>query len=83
VLDVFNEIVLKSGPRAADIEHDIKKALMRNAQLDASRISVTTSNGTVKVQGIVHSWAEHNEAVSAAWAAPGVTEVDDRVLVEN
>jgi len=83
VLDVFNEIVLKPGPRAADIEHAIKKALIRNAQLDASRISVTTSNGIVKVQGIVHSWTEHNAAVSAAWAAPGVTDVDDGILIEN
>ena len=83
MLDLLNEIVLKPGPRAADIEHDIRKALIRNAQLDASRISVTTSNGTVKVQGIVHSWTEHNTALCAAWAAPGVTEVDDRVLVEN
>jgi len=37
----------------------------------------------VKVQGIVHSWAEHNEAVSAAWAAPGVTDVDDGILIES
>jgi osmotically-inducible protein OsmY len=30
----------------------------------------------------VHSWAEHDDAIAAAWAAPGVTEVDDRILVE-
>ena len=32
--------------------------------------------------GAVNSWAKHDEAVAAAWSAPGVTEVDDRILVE-
>jgi osmotically-inducible protein OsmY len=31
--------------------------------------------------GTVSSWAEHDEAVAAAWSAPEVTDVDDQILV--
>ncbi len=82
VIDVFDEIKLKAKPKAKAVKDDIKSAFKRNAALDADSISVTTSNGTVKLKGAVNSWAEHDEAVLAAWAAPGVTDVDDRILVE-
>lgn len=42
----------------------------------------TASYGSVIVAGTVHSWAEHDEAVAAAWSAPGVIDVDDRIVVE-
>jgi len=42
---------------------------------------VDTINGTVRLTGTVNSWSEHDAAVAAAWAAPGVIEVDDRVSV--
>jgi osmotically-inducible protein OsmY len=82
VIDVFDEIKLKAKPKANAVKDDIRSAFERNAALDADDLSVTTSNGTVKIKGAVNSWAEHDEAVSAAWAAPGVTDVDDRILVE-
>jgi osmotically-inducible protein OsmY len=31
--------------------------------------------------GNVRSWTERQEAERAAWAAPGVTQVDDRLLI--
>ncbi|HUA44493.1 MAG TPA: BON domain-containing protein [Solirubrobacteraceae bacterium] len=82
VIDVLDEITLKAKPKAKAVKDDIRSAFERNAALDADGLSVTTSNGTVKIKGAVNSWAEHDEAVSAAWAAPGVTDVDDRILVE-
>jgi osmotically-inducible protein OsmY len=82
VIDVFDGIKLKAKPKANAVKDDIRSAFERNAALDADDLSVTTSNGTVKIKGAVNSWAEHDEAVSAAWAAPGVTDVDDRILVE-
>ena len=69
-------------PDAGDIRHEIKDAFKRNAKLDAESLSVETSNGTVKLSGIVGSWAEHDEAIDAAWAAPGVKNVDDHILVD-
>jgi len=73
--------IVGTGPRAGDVADAIKAAFKRNAKLDADDLAVTTSNGTVTVEGVVGSWAEHNEALAAAWAAPGVTDVEDRVTV--
>jgi len=80
--DVFSEITLNPRPNAGDVRDKIKDAFKRNAKLDAEDISVTTSNGTVTVNGAVSSWAEHDEAIDAAWAAPGVTNVKDEIYVE-
>jgi osmotically-inducible protein OsmY len=82
VTDVDNEIELTGPPpKADDVKDSITRALERNARLDASDLSVESSNGTITVKGTVSSWAEHDEAIAAAWSAPGVRRVHDRVLV--
>jgi osmotically-inducible protein OsmY len=82
VVAVDNEIDLVTpGPSAGDVKHSIKKAMERNAKLDADGVSVESSNGQVTLHGTVSSWAEHDDAVDAAWAAPGVMGVKDRILV--
>jgi osmotically-inducible protein OsmY len=82
-LGLFNEIELEIPiPDVGIVADDVKRAFERNAKLDADHLSVFTTEGTVMVQGRVSSWAEHDEAIAVAWAAPGVTEVDDRISVE-
>src|SRR6266511_5694779 len=82
VMGVEDEIeLIAPGPTADDVEHSIKKAMERNAKLDAESVSVESSNGTITLRGTVSSWADHDEAVSAAWAASGVTRVKDHILV--
>jgi osmotically-inducible protein OsmY len=81
-LDVFDEIELEyPPPNAGDVKDSIKKAFKRNAALDADDLHISTDNGTLTVKGTVSSWAEHNEAIDAAWAAPGVTSVRDDLTV--
>jgi osmotically-inducible protein OsmY len=81
-LDVYDEIELTHPtPNAGDMQDSIKKAFKRNAALDANDLYISTSNGTVTINGNVSSWAEHDEALEAAWAAPGVTSVDDEMTV--
>ena len=63
------------------MQGSIKKAFKRNATLDADDLFVTTNNGTVTINGTVSSWAEHDEALDAAWAAPGVTSVHDEMTI--
>jgi osmotically-inducible protein OsmY len=83
VSGIENDITLTSTPDGRDISNDIGDAFRRSARLDADELSVDTpSYGTVILAGAVSSWAEHDEAVAAAWSAPGVTEVDDRIVVE-
>ena len=81
-LDVFDEIGLTHPtPDAGDVQESIKKAFKRNAAIDANDLTISTYNGTVAIDGTVGSWAEHDEAVDAAWAAPGVSSVHDQLTV--
>jgi osmotically-inducible protein OsmY len=83
VLDVWNDIVITGTlPDANGIKDAIESALGRRAKVDANSVKVRTGGGTVTLEGKVGSWAEHDEAVAAAWAAPGVRDVDDRLRVE-
>ena len=82
VAGMINQIELMAPmPSAGDVKQSIKKAIERNAKLDAEAVSVESSNGTVTISGTVSSWSEHDDAVSAAWAAPGVRRVKDQILV--
>jgi osmotically-inducible protein OsmY len=82
VTDVDDDIELVPPPPTVhEIEHDIEKAMKRNARLDAESVSVQSENGTVTLRGTVSSWADHDQAVDAAWAAPGVKRVNDHILV--
>jgi len=81
VFGIEDQIKLITAPDGRDIANDISGAFARSARLDANGLSVSTSPGTVTLSGVVHSWAEHDEAIAAAWAAPGVTEVHDRIKI--
>jgi osmotically-inducible protein OsmY len=83
VFGVENDIELvPPGPSSDEVQGSIKKALERSAKLEANGLSVETSHGIVTLSGSVNSWSEHDAAVDAAWGAPGVTRVDDRIYVE-
>jgi osmotically-inducible protein OsmY len=82
VTGVENDLYLvMPTPSAGDVQHAIKKAFTRDAKLDADDLMVASSNGTVTLTGTVHSWSERDAAVAAAWAAPGVSLVDDLLTV--
>ena len=81
VRGVTNKITIKSRVKAADIRTEIEAAFRRSAENDARRIHVTATDGTVILSGNVHSWSERRQAERAAWAAPGVIQVDDRLAI--
>jgi osmotically-inducible protein OsmY len=83
VVDVDDQITLTNPePKAGDVKQAIELALQRDAKLDAEGLSVNTHGNMVMLSGAVGSWGEHDAAVAAAWAAPGVTAVEDRIVVE-
>lgn len=81
VVGVSNLITVEPHVSATDVQRKIEAALKRSAEVDARRISVSASDGKVVLSGNVHSWFERNEARRAAWAAPGVKDVEDRISI--
>jgi osmotically-inducible protein OsmY len=73
-------ITVSPAASSVDVTQHIKAALTRSAEADAARITVDTAEGgSVTLRGTVHSWAERDEAVRAAWATPGVRKVQSEL----
>jgi osmotically-inducible protein OsmY len=81
VRGVTNTIEIAPRASVTDLKAKIEEALKQSAEVDARRINVTVADGTVTLSGNVHSWSERDEARRAAWAAPGVKAVNDRIAV--
>jgi osmotically-inducible protein OsmY len=82
VKGVTNLIVVKPRATAQDLKRKIEDALVRNAQIDAERITVEVQGTKAILRGSVRSWAEKDEAERVAWLAPGITEVENLIRVE-
>jgi len=83
VKGVTNLIQVKPRVAPSEIKRKIEEAFRRSAEVDANRITVEASGGEVVLKGTVRSWAERQEAERAAWAAPGVTKVDNRIAIAS
>jgi osmotically-inducible protein OsmY len=81
VLGVTNFIDVKVSVSKAEVKAAIESALKRSAEIDANQIKVETEGDKVILRGSVRSWFEREEAERAAWRAPGVQSVDNRLSV--
>ncbi len=81
VTGVTNLIVLKPSASATEVKYRIEEAFRRSAELDAEKIRVETQGGKVTLHGKLRSWAEREQAELTAWAAPGVTEVENLIAI--
>lgn len=76
-----NAIAVRPAAHAADIKQRIEEALARRAHVEADKVLVTVTGDKVRLEGKVSAWSERETIEQAAWAAPGVKVVDDRVTV--
>jgi osmotically-inducible protein OsmY len=81
VRGVTNLIRVKSRPAPAELKKKIEDALIRSAETDARNIQVEVQGSKVILTGTVRSWVEKREAERVAWSAPGVTSVDNRIVI--
>jgi osmotically-inducible protein OsmY len=81
VKGVTNVITVKPKVEPSELKRKIQEAFKRNAEVDANRIEVETSGSEVILKGTVRSWIEREEAERVAWSAPGITHVEDRIVV--
>jgi osmotically-inducible protein OsmY len=80
---ITNAITLapRNPPRVTDLEARVGDAIARLADLDARSIRITEIGGRVQLHGHVHSLSEKRTAGRSAASAPGITEVDNEIVV--
>jgi osmotically-inducible protein OsmY len=81
VRDIISYITLKPTVSADNIKQRISAAFVRQASIDASRIFIQVSGSKVTLSGHARSFAEEEDAINAAWSAPGISEVIDKIVV--
>jgi osmotically-inducible protein OsmY len=83
VKGVSNLITLKPHATVAEVREKIEAAFKRSAAIDARGVSVEIIGRRAILRGTVTSWNEHEEAEWAAWSAPGIDYVDNRLVVHE
>lgn len=83
VTGVINNITIKTNVKMADVKKQIEAAFQRQAQFDAKDIDINLDESKVTLKGFVASWREKDDAAHAAWAAPGVSRVENQLLVSS
>jgi osmotically-inducible protein OsmY len=81
VRGVTSNVTIKARVSPKDVREQIEAAFRRNAEIDARRVSVEAREGKVILSGGVRSWTERDQAQRAAWGAPGVSSVENRITV--
>jgi hyperosmotically inducible protein len=81
VRGVINTVEIKPSVQADDVKRKIEEALKRHAEIEANAIRVTVrERNKVVLEGKVDSWNERHEVENAAWSAPGVKSVENRMI---
>ncbi len=81
VKGVTSVVMVKPKVEPSELKPKIMEAFKRNAEVDANRITVEAHGSEVILKGTVRSWIEREEAERVAWSAPGITHVEDRIVV--
>jgi len=81
VVGLSNHVILKPRVSTGNIVDNIMHALHRSWFFDPHTIKVSAQQGDVRLTGVVTSWHDRRVAAQTAWAAPGVTSVQNDISV--
>ena len=81
VKGISNLIMLSPKADVSVVEKNIRRALQRSADIEANNIDIRTVGNKVIIKGKARSWAERREIERATWSSPGVTEIEDDLLI--
>jgi osmotically-inducible protein OsmY len=83
VRGLVNGIVVTPPASPKEVDERIRAALHRHADVESESIRVTSLGGKVILEGAVDNWHDREAAVHAAWSAPGVASVEDRITLSR
>lgn len=75
------ELVQPTSPDVSEVKERIARALGGKGAAASDQLRISASAGKVTITGSVRSWSQHDDAIAAAWATPGVSELEDRIAV--
>jgi osmotically-inducible protein OsmY len=81
VKGITNQISIKPSIKPVDVKSNIKRALKRHSVIDTNNLTVKVVGSKIILSGNVHSWTEKEEAGTAAWATPGVSDVENNIVI--
>lgn len=81
VVGVTNLITIKAQERVEDVKARIDAAVRRLAGQDAQHILIEERDGKVVLSGQVHSPLIRSKIEQNVWAAPGITDVENKITV--
>lgn len=83
VKGVSNLIEVKSAIEPEQVKEKIEGTFKRNAAIEADNIEIEVDGHTVTLVGKVRSWNEQKEIVDAAWSAPGIWHVVNKIEITD
>jgi osmotically-inducible protein OsmY len=83
VVGISNNIKLAPKLKTADVKNKIFAAFHRSATLDSENILIASEGTKVILSGKVRSFVEKKDAERAAYLAPGVTEVENKLMIDT
>jgi osmotically-inducible protein OsmY len=81
VTGISNQVLIAPPVSTSNIVDNIMHALHRSWFFDPHTVKVSAQDGDVRLTGVVTSWHDRQVAGDTAWAAPGVTNVENDLSV--